>query len=268
MEVWRLVILEVHADHDAEESGDLRHRSGAGGCCTQRAQARFSRGNQLHAIGCKTARTTEGPGRSHSIGHGSFASLRMTHTAAGPLTISEHTAIRRVDSHSALEAALGSRERVRGRRAGGIGCRIGGAGPRVSCGLALAARIAPIAPVAASPAGLVLPTDDALDPSERLTSSPAHDQSRQSPGTRGMIHDPPPPSGGVGASRDPSDRSRRRRCPASRRRSRASASTSRWSETRCRARRLRTRSCRTWHAVRIASCRPAAGREVAPDPSY
>jgi hypothetical protein len=88
------------------------------------------------------------------------------------MTICEHTAIRRVDSRSALEAALGSCERVRGRRAGGIGCRVGATGPRVSRGLSLVARIVQIAPVAPSPESLVFPTDDAHDPSEPLTRSP------------------------------------------------------------------------------------------------
>jgi hypothetical protein len=87
------------------------------------------------------------------------------------MTICEHTAIRRVDSYLALEASFGARERVRGRRAGGIGCRAGAAGPRVSCGLSLVARIALIRPVAPSPESLVFPTDDTHDPIERLTGS-------------------------------------------------------------------------------------------------
>jgi hypothetical protein len=157
-------------------------RSGAiltGGCLRRCARngARALIGQRLTCEGellptrlASGKRAMANPGVRVADGHGHPA--RFAEWSAGPMTICEHTAIRRVDSHSALEAALGARERVRGRRAGGIGWRVGAAGPRVSGGLSHAASVAPIALVAPSPEFLVFPTDHAHDPSERLTRSP------------------------------------------------------------------------------------------------
>jgi hypothetical protein len=62
MELWRLVILEVHTDHDAEESPDLRIAPAQVGVASHLARSHRRQVINLHATGCMTARGMILPG--------------------------------------------------------------------------------------------------------------------------------------------------------------------------------------------------------------